>query len=626
MFLPILQEEKSTRQVLETFKGYNRNLRIGDGEFADMKNMSSDFYPVLSPRGKRGLHDTASVVENSLLDPPPALAVSPTAMISKDALCYVSGSHFVVGGVAWDLGLTEGEKQLVSMGAHVAVFPDGKYINAAELTKDTVASDVSRETGTLGASYTSTEGDKVTFDPCNINGEVYENITSGNAAPAEPENMTLWMDTSGEKKVLKQYTAVTSTWVTIPTTYVKISAIGIGDAFSRYDGVRISAQTAQFSQWLESAGIAGEGNVILWGVNNEDVETEDFRDSIIVVGLLSESFETTEPITVERSVPKMDFVIECGNRLWGCAYYSDYDRYGVRQVLNEIYASKLGDFKNWNCFMGLSTDSYAAVVGTDGPFTGAAAYNGSPIFFKENSMHRVYGTQPSNFQIQTSDCKGVQPGSAKSLVAVNEVLYYKSSGGVMSYDGSYPIEVSYAFGSQRFGKAVAGAIGNKYYICMTDSDSGERSVFVYDTQKGLWHREDSVNITDFCDHRGELYAIDSDRQKILTMLGSGLEDEKSVEWMVESGMLYLSFPDAKYLSRIVVRMQMEIGAKANFFVKYDTEQEWTLLCSLRSQNMRSFSVPIKTARCDTMRLRIEGEGNVKVFSVTKTFDQGSDVW
>ena len=69
-----------------------------------------------------------------------------------------------------------------------------------------------------------------------------------------------------------------------------------------------------------------------------------------------------------RSVPEMDFVIESGNRLWGC-------KYGVvdGKAVNEIYASKLGDFKNWNCYAGRSTDSYVATRGSDGPFTGVHA-------------------------------------------------------------------------------------------------------------------------------------------------------------------------------------------------------------------------------------------------------------
>ena len=74
----------------------------------------------------------------------------------------------------------------------------------------------------------------------------------------------------------------------------------------------------------------------------------------------------------------MDFVIESGNRLWGCRYGKALNG----ETVNEIYASKLGDFRNWYCFAGISTDSYTASVGTDGAFTGAVTYMGRPIFFK----------------------------------------------------------------------------------------------------------------------------------------------------------------------------------------------------------------------------------------------------
>ena len=55
MKYPKLRVTETSRQMVDTFKGYNHNLRIGDGEFFDMRNMTSDYYPVLSPRGKRGV-------------------------------------------------------------------------------------------------------------------------------------------------------------------------------------------------------------------------------------------------------------------------------------------------------------------------------------------------------------------------------------------------------------------------------------------------------------------------------------------------------------------------------------------------------------------------------------------
>ena len=51
---PKLKKPKSRREALEVFKGYNRNLRIGEGEFRQMENLTGDCYPMMSARGKRG--------------------------------------------------------------------------------------------------------------------------------------------------------------------------------------------------------------------------------------------------------------------------------------------------------------------------------------------------------------------------------------------------------------------------------------------------------------------------------------------------------------------------------------------------------------------------------------------
>ena len=56
MKYPKLKELPTQRQTVDVFRGYNRNLRIGDGEFYDMKNMTSGSYPILAPRGARGVY------------------------------------------------------------------------------------------------------------------------------------------------------------------------------------------------------------------------------------------------------------------------------------------------------------------------------------------------------------------------------------------------------------------------------------------------------------------------------------------------------------------------------------------------------------------------------------------
>ena len=56
-----------TRDMVDTFLGYDHNLRIPEGAFYEMKNLSSDKYPVLSPRMGRAtalniMGDTTGII------------------------------------------------------------------------------------------------------------------------------------------------------------------------------------------------------------------------------------------------------------------------------------------------------------------------------------------------------------------------------------------------------------------------------------------------------------------------------------------------------------------------------------------------------------------------------------
>lgn len=578
MKYPKLRVLESSRQMVDTFKGYNHNLRISDGEFYDMKNMTSDCYPVLSPRKKRGVYATPD---------------SPTGLISKDALCYVDGTEFVMDEYRIDLGLNDEPKKLISMGAYVIILPDKKYINTADIT----------EYGSIEAEFATNT--PASFTLCKLDGSDYTvDYPPGTEEPQQPANMAMWIDTSSEPHTLKQWSESAGMWVSVPTTYVKITAAGIGQSFEKYDGITISG--------LEDTKASSlNGSAVVW---------EKGDDYIVVVGILDITMEIETPITISRRMPEMDFVVESENRLWGCRYGESIDG----QIVNEIYASKLGDFKNWNCFMSLSTDSYAASVGTDGQFTGAITHLGYPLFFKENFVHKVYGNYPANFQIQTTACRGVQKGCDRSLAIVNETLFYKARSGIMAYDGSLPTEASYALGNEAYSDAVGGAHGSKYYVSMADVN-GTYHLFIYDMGKGLWHKEDNLRADCFCSCRGEMYAIDHESKEIITMLGSGTQTADDVEWMVQTGEIGIYSPDMKYISRLAVRLMLEPKAEAAFYVQYDWSDEWEYLFTLTGSSLRSFSIPIRPKRCDHMKLRIEGVGMAKIYAFTKTIEQGSEL-
>lgn len=590
-FFPTVQAQTAQRRVTDVFAGYNHNLRINDGEFYDEENLCSDDYPLLSTRRHRGVYAAPAAAQG---------------LIAKDALCYVDGTEFVINEKRIEMGLsTETEmcpKSLISMGAYVIILPDRKYINTADLS----------DFGSIEASYTSVSD--VTFNLCTVDGAGLD-VIAGAAAPENPKNGEYWLDTSATPHTLKVYSETSAMWMSVVTTYVKISATGIGTQFEQYDGVTISGIVKSSVKDLN-------GSAIIWA------KAENY---IVIVGILdTEITQTAEEgaVTIARKMPEMDFVIESSNRLWGC-------KYGMvdGKTVNEIYASKLGDFRNWNCFMGISTDSYAASCGTDGQWTGAITHLGYPLFFKENCLHKVYGTAPSSYQIQTTVCRGVQKGSGKSLAIVNEVLYYKSRGGVCAYDGSLPTEISDAFGGVLYSDAVGGGHRNKYYLSMKDS-GGIWHLFVYDARLGVWHREDNTHANAWCSCRDEMYYIDAADGKIRTVLGSGQTETEKIRWRAETG-LFVSvlssakYPDyaadKKYVGRLMLRMALDPGATMQAYVEYDSSGVWEQLWSMTGKALQTFTFPVRPRRCDHFRLRLVGQGGAKLYSLTKTLEKGSDL-
>ena len=610
-----LNEIQNSRDLVDAFLGYNHNLRISDGEFYEMKNMTSAYFPVLSQRHKRGVYSYPAPGEGET-EP----VHSPNGLIAKDALCYVDGTKlFIDNYEITGLTLTDTPKQLISMGAYIIIMPDKKYVNTLDYS----------DKGSIEATYTAVG--TVSYELCRSDGRLYTGVTVSDTEPENPENMSLWIDTSSTPHTMKQFSATSGMWVSIAETYVKIKSPGIAADFSQYDGVTISG-----IEPLQLQDLNNQTSVI-WDIyhdpgSEDPVRAEGTDDYIVMIGIIDENTSQSGGLTVKRNMPDLDFIIESENRLWGC-------RYGTQgtEVVNEIYASKLGDFKNWNCFMGVSTDSYVASCGTDGAWTGAITHLGYPCFFKENFLHKVYGNFPSNFQIQTTALRGVQKGAGKSLAIVNEILYYKSRNGVCAYDGSLPTEVSAAFGDITYSAldntmtdklrngAVAGAFQNKYYISMKSERDGNWYFFVYDTLLNAWHKEDATRVLDFCPCRNDMYFIDAGDNKIKTVLGSGTEEQGLVEWSVETGVFGTSMPDKKYISKLLLRMSLGIGSIVHIDAQYDSVGAWEHLASVNGTSLRTFTIPVKPRRCDHLRLKIYGIGEIKLYSVVKSVEQGSDV-
>lgn len=578
--LPRLPQSDQKRDITDSFKGYNHRLKIKKGEFYDMLNLSSTGYPMLSCRKKRGLIQEVG---------------APQGMLAKEALAWVDGGKLFYNGEQTPLTISEGEKQLVSMGAYIFIFPDKLFYNTADPD----------DYGSMEASYSSTGTVNCTL--CRMDGTEYETPRVSDSPAAEPENGELWIDSSGETDILKQWSQESRSWTEISTVYTRLRFVSQGELpalFKTLDGVEISgceAQQLNGSKILQAVG-GGEGE----------------PDFIVVAGIIREALAQNQgSIKIRRTVPDMDYVCESQNRLWGCRYGNDGEK-----NLNEIYCCALGDFKNWRQYQGLSTDSWAASVGSDGPWTGAVNYLGSPMFFKENNIHKVTVSSYGAHRLTETVCRGVQPGSHRSLAVVNETLFYKSGSDICAYQGGFPVSVSQTLGEELYFNAAAGSAGDKYYIAMDDSQ-GQRQLFVYDISRSLWMKEDGLDAKYFARLEGELYAMTGTELWCLSGRSGSLEN--FVPWMAESGILYYQYPDKKYLSRFNLRVRMEEGAWMDVFIQYDSCGFWEHKGRVKLSGTGTVTVPVCPRRCDHMQIRLEGRGEFQLFSMAKVLEIGSDM-
>ncbi len=584
MFKPYLNSVSSNDTLLSSFGGYDSREIIEENCFSFQENMSSDKFPVLSPRNKRAFFNVSGGGIKGIF--------------AKSELCYINNGFLYYGGEKVEGLAFQGgaERSFVSMGSRLLIFPDKVYVNTADFT----------DYGYLENSFASENGTNVTVTLSKIDGSSFGETVISSSEPSEKVNGILWLDTAVTPNALKQYSESTGIWFGVEDTCLKITCPNIGRGFSADDGVSISG--------FDSDEL--NGSFIIRNCGD---------DYIIVSGILSSAFTQSTPVRVERLLPNMDFVCENGNRLWGCSSEN-----------NEIYASKLGDPKNFNCFMGIASDSYAVSLGTDGEFTGACSFRGYTLFFKENCVHKAYGSNPP-YTVSTAFLKGVQKGSEKSLVTLGGALYYKSPTGICVFEGGLPIDISAPLGGEYYHGAVGGCLGDKYYISLLDKNDNSH-LFSYNSAKGIWSREDGLKVHSFCSYNSNLFCIgivQGEKRLMLidgeNMYGNftgtlaGFYPEESVEWVAESGLWGLSVPENKYYSGITMRIFGEKGSVLSVDFQKNCDGKWENQKTVKLSETGSFTLPFISPRCDTLKIRLRGKGRVKVFTVGRKMQLGSEL-
>ena len=156
--------------------------------------------------------------------------------------------------------------------------------------------------------------------------------------------------------------------------------------------------------------------------------------------------------------------------------------------------------------------------------------------------------------------------------------------------------------------------------------AGKWSLFSYDTARGVWHREDDLHASQFAAWGDSLFAIDKGTNRILDLNGraGAQESVEGIQWRAESGLIGYEMIDRKYVSRFNFRMRMGAGAKCTLYMQYDSDGVWREQGTVREAGTATFLLPVIPRRCDHFRIRLTGNGDVKIYSMAKIVEQGSD--
>lgn len=398
------------------------------------------------------------------------------------------------------------------------------------------------------------------------------------------------------------------------TLYGSASVEAEGDLTTRFqvdDMVRISD--------LEDSFAANNG---WYRVSEVEAHTLHFsmpEEQSFVTGSVP---QTQRPV-VQRVIPDLDYITVQNNRLWGV----DNDE-------QTIWSSVQGDPTNFYTYKGVASDAGAIPVSSSGDFTGITALGTQVLAFKEDRLYKVLGMYPEEYHTYEYQIDGVAQGCSKSMVIINDALYYMSPHGVMVYQGQQPVPISTVLGPDGFDGAVAGTDGLRYY---TTFKTGEDvmgdvySLFSYDTRLGLWIQEAlDMQAYDFARIGSDCYMVDS--SGMLFKLRAGDKDDGEITWHVEfkkfyeastgSDNKYMVAPVLKRYHRLIFRVDLPVGSSIAVKISYDDEEPFQTIATISGKKgIASYPVPI--AKCDSFRLRLDGAGPGMVLQIVREFSLGT---
>ena len=583
--LPYMTDNISKKgKSVDVFKGINTSAKRSDGEPVHSVNMSGRNYPAMAVRKGRSTQLTADVAINGAGVYNELFYTG--ADSSGDCRLYYGENSVSLGGSCE----ADAPRTFAAISDSILVLPDNKLYTPSD---NSLTELVTEQSFTLDGALEKTRQE------CNYTG--YELVYYvGN----------LYSD---------RIQSASFSWGGYQSYHLCPSGLSVGDVVHISMDVH-PIEATQDKHYFEYQDAMKEGffakitaidtvkHEIYSGEKITDITALHFDSGTIDMGGYDEV--TIEGIVISQKVPELTNICTHGNRVWGTEG-------------NSIRSSALGKAGVWYDFSAdtygtLPSSCYSAEVDSGGEFTAICSFNGSILAFKQNCIHKVYGTQPENYTLYTQSCTGVEPGGANTLAIINGELYYKGADGFYAYSGGVPVCISRNIELEGC-KAVSSATdGTNYYTLM--QKDGAPYLLVYYPQKGIWHTETIGDTLLLVGNSPDVYAVCGN--SIVNLRDDA--SRESFDWSFE-----MSFDEDtyryKYYSRVLVKYRLADNGYFTVTTRYDNNHHLSHISGNYEHTDKGYSIAqLPPVRCRDMRLVFRGNGDFELFDITREYRLLSD--
>lgn len=292
----MVNADRITGRKQVKFGGYNHTAAADNGELWDMKNLTSDYYPLLSPRERRWVYTTIQ---------------KPNGFLAHDGLFWADGTGFYADGTLKG-SVTDTKKTFASLGAYIIILPDKKYYN--------------RLTGEFGSMEASRSG------PAKLQDGSY----AGESAAAN----TIYAKDADWGSSFREGDGVTISGCTRHTENNKTVIIREidGDYLRFYENTFViddggDSETIQITRSMPDLDFICENENRLWGCKNDTIYASKLGDIFnwnVYDGVSTDSFTVDVGSTGDFTA---------------CASYLGYPCFFKEEHVYKVYGDKPSNFQ-----------------------------------------------------------------------------------------------------------------------------------------------------------------------------------------------------------------------------------------------------------------------------------------